>query len=54
MICERGAAFLAEPGHHIEHARRQELLAHFGEQQHAQRGILRRLQDECVAGNSTG
>src|SRR5436190_18860278 len=38
--------FLAEPGQHVERARRQEFLTYFTEHQHAERCILCGLQDE--------
>ena len=50
MAGERRAAFLAVAGQHVEHARRQELLANFGQQQHAERRILGRLHHHRVAG----
>jgi len=40
MVSEWGAAFLAKPCQHIEHAKRQELLADFGQQQDTERRIL--------------
>ena len=50
MVGERAAAFRAVAGQHVEHARRQELLADLGHQQHAQRRVLGRLQHHRVAG----
>ena len=50
MAGEGGAAFLPIAGDHIDHARRQMLLADLGDQQHRQRRILRRLQHDGVAG----
>ena len=54
MLRERAAAFLAEAGQHVQHAGRQELLAHLRHQQHAKRRILRRLQHQRVAGAQGG
>ena len=54
MLRERPAAFLAQAGQHVQHAGRQEFLADFGHQQHAERRILGRLHHQRVAGAQSG
>jgi hypothetical protein len=50
MPGQRRAAFLAEPGQHVEHALRQVLLADLGHQQYGERRVLGGLQHYRVAG----
>jgi heme oxygenase len=54
MVGEWSAAFLAETGQYIKHARWKEFLADLGEQQDTERCILCCFEDECVAGAERG
>jgi len=49
MVGQRRAALFAEPSQHIKHAGRQELLADFGDHEHAEWRILSLLQDQRIA-----
>ena len=54
MVGEWSATFLAKTGQYIEHARWKEFLADFGEEEGTKRCVLRRLEDERVAGAERG